>query len=380
VRDDTELREILRATAERATLPNVMPEPMRRKVTLRRTRTMGVACLMVVAIVVGGLQGIRALTLDDAAPQQPAGDSDQVAPEARHRIAETVFDVKPSAAAPEVPYVIDLNTGSMTPLPAAITRSLAEGDWDRFSLSPDGSSLAFVGEDDDGSPQIFIAGIDGTNIRQVTHDPRRATSPAWSPDGSRLAYEAYGSGDFLNLFVLDLATGKSQQITDEATPCDRDCLLRPQFTPDGLSLIYTGGTYSRPAARIVALSGGSSTNLIELSKGGLRDTGGASMSPDGSLVTFVGGGSPFPDRPRAHCGPCRIVANADGTSRRIYAIPALRTNTSGAWSPDGTRIVSTYDGYPHGIVVVDLRTEDASVVAMGRVAIWLDDHTLLVDV
>jgi hypothetical protein len=77
---DTELREILRATAQRASLPSVMPQSMRRKVALRRARTIGVTFLMTVGIVAGGLQGIRAVTLDDAAPVQPADETEQVVP------------------------------------------------------------------------------------------------------------------------------------------------------------------------------------------------------------------------------------------------------------------------------------------------------------
>jgi len=285
----------------------------------------------------------------------------------------------PSVTVPGVPavdYVIDLNTGVMTPLPKAIIRSLGKSDErgpypslsPQYAVSPDRSRLAYVGTGDEGSLQIFIAGIDGTGIRQMTQDPLRATSPAWSPDGTKIAYEGYGSEDVRNLFVLDVATGESTQITDES----RD-VWWPQFTPDGSSLVYTGGSSSYPVLRTVPVAGGKSTLLIGPGEG-VTDAGDGSLSPDGSLVTFLGSGWPRSDKP-GHCGPCRFVANADGTERRV--IPGWISNPAGTWSPDGGRIVSS-DG--NGVIVVDIATGDASRVAEGSAAIWLDRHTLLVEV
>ena len=297
---------------------------------------------------------------------------------------------------PKVDYTIDLKTGVMTPLPEAIIRSLAKsrGLLDgaieaarlstlrpRYAASPDGSQLAYVGTSvDDGTPQIFTARIDGTRIRQMTDGPTGAWAPAWSPDGTRIAYNGSALSDIRELFVLDVATGDFTQVTHETNKRDWD----PQFTPDGSSLIYTGGSSSRPVILTVPITGGKSTLLIGPSRG-LEDAGNGSLSPDGSLVTFQGGG--FPEEGPGHCGPCRFVANADGTERRV--IPGYEANPAGAWSPDGGRIVdlscrgienAENCSPPSSITVVDVATGDASHVALGNGAIWLDDHTLLVEV
>jgi WD40 repeat protein len=399
VKEDTELREILRATAEQASLPSVMPEPMRRKVTLRRARTIGVAFLMTVALAIGGFQGMRAVTLDEAAPEKPAGRPEVAEAKVTVMIDKNIRDLRPDAPPPNVPYVIDLTTRDMTPLPEAITGALATGRFDaaRFAASPDGSSLAFVGESDDGNPQIFIAGIDGAGLRQVTHDPKGATSPAWSPDGTTIAYVGYGSGEVENLFVVDVAIGKSRQITTD----DTHGLFEPQFTPDGSSLVHTdasaltmepesrGCCGSNAVVRAVPIAGGKSTLL---GPGGSLSVGlesvdywaEASMSPDGSLVTFVGSGyvpETLPEGAPRNCDRCRFLANSDGTDMRIIA--GWSSTPAGAWSPDGTRIVVAADPEPpFPIAVLDVVTGQASTVAdrPATGAIWLDDHTLLVDV
>ncbi len=284
---------------------------------------------------------------------------------------------------PGVDYTIDLNTGAMTPLPDSIIRSLAKlGDsgvyssTSRYAASRDGSQLAYVGIGDEGSLQLFTAGIDGTGVRQMTHDPRGAMFPAWSPDGTKIVYE--GSG---GLFVLDVATGESTPTHDESPIQSSNQWFspqsEPQFTPDGSSLIYTGRSRGRLVLRTVPVAGGKSTLLVGPGEG-VNDAGNGSLSPDGSLVTFLGSG-----RPRGgpgHCGPCRFVANVDGTERRV--VPGGLSNVAGTWSPDGRRLAYQGSGIDDEgqIIVVDVATGAASYVAKGNGAIWLNQHTLLVEV
>jgi dipeptidyl aminopeptidase/acylaminoacyl peptidase len=284
-----------------------------------------------------------------------------------------------SAETPEVDYVLDLRNGTMTPLPETILGSLGKEPapryQGRYAASPDGSRLAFVGEAPDGSDEIFVADLDGTGITQVTSDPADVHSPAWSPDGTMIAYAGHTHLRGNGLFIVDLATGRTTEVVDET---ERWATL--QFTPDGSALLFTDGTDMQPLLFTVPIVGGQKTLMFEPG-GGINDAGDGAISPDGTLVTYLGSGVPASGEVD-HCGPCRFLANVDGTDSRI--IPGMHGNPPGTWSPDGTRIVATDGGYvgpppvPEIIVIVDVVSRELMTVANGRAAIWIDDQTLLI--
>jgi dipeptidyl aminopeptidase/acylaminoacyl peptidase len=370
--DQTDIREFLHRMADETGFAPVEPRPVVRKARRRLFLSVGGTLLTVGALVAGGMVAADRLMTDDRT-QAPAG-REQTGPAGSAEVLG-----RPPRGAPKVDYIIDLNTDVMTPLPESILRTAgetAEADWPswlrtprscsggscgdaRYAASPDGSLLAYVGTGDEGTPQIFIAGIDGAGVRQITHEPIGATWPAWSPDGTMIAYVRSGVEVSRGLFVLDIATGESRQVTRD----DELIFDGLQFTPDRASLLYTG---TRGLQR-VPIPGGGSTLLI----GDLVQAGNGSLSPDGSLVTFQASGP---------ADLARWVANADGTGRRQLA-PCYDSIPAGTWSPDGSRIVCnesvppTYDT----VLVVDVATGHATRVATGRGAIWLDDHTLLVE-
>ena len=252
----------------------------------------------------------------------------------------------------------------MTPLPRAILKTVAKTKrgLPRYAASRDGSSLAFVGNAENGTRQIFVAGIDGSGIRQVTQGFSDVMSPAWSPDAAKIAYVGPRSGGGRTLFVLDVDTGESSPI---AAVGRLSQWTQPQFTPDGAALLYSGG---RATVRTVPLDGGKSTVLIGPRQG--LEVGNGALSSDGSLVTMMGNEIDGP-------GAIRFVTKVDGTDKRSMSLGS--SNPAGTWSPGGHRIVcSDFSGKQ--VFILDVDTGEASRVAKGSAAIWLDGHTLLVEV
>ena len=289
----------------------------------------------------------------------------------------------PAGTARETDYLIDLNTGAMTQLPKSIagneslTGPALPGG---HAVSPDGTMVAYTSQDDAGNPQVFIARLDGTDVRQVTHDQHGAADPDWSPDGAAIAYTSGGyasDADVSNIFVLDLATGETSQVTNEKpsteTCCDALGAAYPQFSPDGASIVYLAhrgdnrsecwpGCYG---LQIVPVTGGKSVLLV----GG---AGPGRLSPDGSTLAVLCGY-------RLDGGLC--IADADGTNLHVLVRSPSWAPT---WSPDGTRIayvnVENVENIPQATVfVVDVATGETTFVAEGNWPQWLDDHTLIIE-
>jgi dipeptidyl aminopeptidase/acylaminoacyl peptidase len=86
-------------------------------------------------------------------------------------------------------HLVDVETGTRRQLTAGRSADSSPA-W-----SPDGSLIAFV-SDRAGAPQIFVISPDGGEARQLTNlEKGVAGAPAWSPDGTRIAFAALGPGE-----------------------------------------------------------------------------------------------------------------------------------------------------------------------------------------
>ncbi len=107
------------------------------------------------------------------------------------------------------------------------------------SLSPDGQTIAFVWETGAaGEPDIFIRGVDAETPIQVNLHSDREAHPAWSPDGSTLAYARYGEAA-TQLLLTPVAGGDEV----EAGRLPAEELYGLDWSPDGRWLTFA----QRPA-------------------------------------------------------------------------------------------------------------------------------------
>ena len=101
------------------------------------------------------------------------------------------------------------------------------------SISPDGQVLAC--QSIGASRDLFALKLDGSVLNQLTDDDSNELSPAWSPDGRRIAYYSNKSGAY-QIWMINPDGSGAQQVTDTDSPGG---VVLPLWSPDGSRLGYS---------------------------------------------------------------------------------------------------------------------------------------------
>jgi len=186
--------------------------------------------------------------------------------------------------------------------------------------SPDGSRIAFVVanyDDDDGD--IWIVSRDGTDLRQLTTEPALDDAPAWSPDGTRIAFRSYRSGLLGEIWgVRDDGTG-AVNLTPQTGPGLIDH-HRPAWSPDGNRIAYAstaGGEWSIWTMRA------DGTDARQLTYAAEFETE-PTWSPDGQWIAF---------RRNVAAGADIVIVPAAGGTETPIVMPGHQRHPE--WSRDG---------------------------------------------
>jgi TolB protein len=219
------------------------------------------------------------------------------------------------------------------------------------AFSPDGKRLAFVyqGPNDRG-PNAFVINVDGTNLKPLTSD-FGAVAVSWSRDGSRILLTDVNTKTGLAAMSTVRADNGSAQtfLTDDLFSNAGDT-----YTPDGKQILFgsSAGGISSAVWRMNA-DGSGKERLTDVA----RVFCPAGMSPDGEKVLLI------PFCANADFKPQNIfVMNADGTGVRQLTNPGRGiVDLAGVYSPDGTKIAfSSNRANPNGLFGVWTMNADGS--------------------
>jgi serine/threonine protein kinase len=334
--------------------PNRSPLPMMASTPLEEShpqalpetpRSQGRGCWMVILLLVllfvGGAGA--AMIVD---PSLPAKALAYIAPAASTETPLAVVSQEPTAT-PTVPVATntanpDVLTGTVVTQEPVIVAPPTETPTPTATETPiptptgGGTGEIAFASNRSGKAQIYIANIDGSDLRQITDTVDGACQPAWSPDGHRLVFispcesnhESYpGAG----LFIIDMNAEKPEPMPLTNTPGgDYD----PAWSPDGAHIAFTSlRTGDRPQIYVYSLE---DRSIEGLSNEYSRDMQPA-WSPDGSKIAFI----------TTRNGPYQIwLMDADGQNQTLFSHSKDWINTYPTWSPDGQLILFTQKTKP----------------------------------
>jgi Tol biopolymer transport system component len=237
--------------------------------------------------------------------------------------------------------VMDADGGAVRQLTQNASRGANEADDYAPAWSPDGSRVAFTStrdHDGDGfeSQELYVMAADGSGQTRLTENRIGEGEPSWSSNGDSLLYaRPRPSGE--DTFELALMTSDGAQVRPLI---EIDGYGSGAFSPDGARLAFTrcGSDGDEPDCEIwVARADGDDAHVLVDSQG--RDSGPA-WSPDGTRIAFTSdrdrNGDCFFHDCWGHNGEIYVM-DADGSDQaRVTNDPG--DDGSPTWSPDGSRI------------------------------------------
>jgi dipeptidyl aminopeptidase/acylaminoacyl peptidase len=186
--------------------------------------------------------------------------------------------------------------------------------------SPDGSQIAFVSSRDGVRPELWIMNADGSGAHRVTPVDQIVAHPAWSRQGL-IAFD-----DFSGILTIRPDGSGLTRLTSEGT--------RPSWSADGAHVAYTFHNASTNTFDVVAVVDADGTGSHVVASGTSP-----AYSPDGTRLAWSA---------RSSTGDATlVVANADGTGPQTIftAHPTYTSDLEPAWSPDSATIA--FDGGPN---------------------------------
>jgi TolB protein len=150
------------------------------------------------------------------------------------------------------------------------------------SWSPDGTQVAFARGSAPGTPRrIYVVNVDGTGLEPLTDPASDRFEPAWSPDGTQIAFVTAGPGTIEangqppQIWVMNADGSRQMQVTSVSVGA-----WRPAWSPDGSQIAFDDA--------------GGGMSVIDADGSRLRQigpTGGfdPTWSPDGDRIAFTGG-------------------------------------------------------------------------------------------
>lgn len=194
--------------------------------------------------------------------------------------------------------------------------------------APDGERIAYVSFET-GRPAIYVQNVRSGQREQVTNFSGLNSAPDWSPDGRRLALVLSKDGD-PEIYILDLATRNLKRVTNHFA-IDTE----PRWLPDGESLIFTSNRGGKPQIYQLDLDSLAVKRVTYEGDYNARGT----VTADGRTLVFV-----------HRSGGNFHIAAQDLKRGNVRILSDTRLDESPSVSPNGTMVLYATETRGQGIL------------------------------
>lgn len=212
--------------------------------------------------------------------------------------------------------------------------------------------IAYVVVTDIGGPdelfELVVADADGFNPQTVVRNTQPIMSPAWAPDGRRLAYVSFATGRS-NIIVQDLFTGQTEVVS--SSPGINGA---PAFSPDGRRLAVSLSQAGSPNIWIIDLETGARRQLTRHWSISTEPV----WSPDGERIYFT---SDRAGRPQIH-----VIDSNGGEVERVTWEGEYNARASIGLEERFLAVVYSDGNNDFRIAIHDRETERLRVLSNGR--------------
>ncbi len=194
--------------------------------------------------------------------------------------------------------------------------------------------------------KLQVADADGYNPKTIISSREPIMSPAWSPDGKKIAYVSFEKKSSA-IYIQTLANGKRTRVSD--FPGINGA---PAWSPDGRKLAVTLSKDGSPDIYVLNLA---TKSLLKITKSYAIDTE-PSWSPDGRQIVFTSdrGGKP----------QLYLVPSSGGRAKRLTFDGDY--NAKGSYSKDGKRLTMVHANRgDYRIAVMDMSTRTIDILTQG---------------